>query len=80
MKILLFLIRWMITLPVFVTEIILKLILFIILSIIIFGMVVLFPICKNQLKNLRYYYIYDYAHRWKGYFPLTNYTYFLWKE
>lgn len=78
MKILLFLVRWVITLPVFAAEIILKLILSIILSIAIFGMVVLLPIFRNKLRNLRFYYIYDYAYKWKGYFPITYYVYKEW--
>lgn len=79
MENLLTIIRWSITLPIWLLEHILKGLTFIALAFGLIVMAILFPLFRSTWYNIRESFIYEYATKWKGNYPLTLKIFDLWQ-
>ena len=79
MEDLLAIVRWGITLPVWLLEHILKGLTFIVL---VFGLVVmaiLFPLFRSTWRRTGDFRVFKYATKWRGNYPLTKKVFSLWQ-
>ncbi len=72
-------VRWLVLIPALAIECILKSLVFIILSVSIFFMALTFPIFRHVLPNLPDSWIYKYAMKWRGNFPIAETIFSLWQ-
>lgn len=79
MENLLTIIRFGITLPIWILEIVLKGLTFIVLVFGLIVMAILFPLFRSTWYNIKESFIYKYATKWKGNYPLTNEIFNLWQ-
>lgn len=78
MDTLLTIIRWTFALPVWGIEYVLKIIMSVLVSLVIFLMTVFYPIFKYELKHIKELWIYKYAFDFKKNYPATKKVFKLW--
>lgn len=72
-------VRWAITLPVWLLEFILKGLTFVVLVLVIIVMAVLYPLFRSIWRKTGQSVIFKYATKWRGNYPLTKKVFDLWQ-
>ena len=79
MEDLLTIVRWAITLPVWLLEHILKAMTLMVLVLVIIVMAVLYPLFRSIWRKTGQSAIFKYATKWRGNYPLTKKVFDLWQ-
>lgn len=79
MEDLLTIVRWAITLPVWLLEHILKAMTLIVLVLVIIVMAILFPLFRSTWRRTGDSSVFKYATKWRGNYPLTLKVFRLWQ-
>lgn len=72
-------VRWAITLPVWLLEFILKGLTFVVLVFALIVMAILFPLFRSIWRKTGQSVIFKYATKWRGNYPLTKKVFDLWQ-
>ena len=72
-------VRWAITLPVWLLEFILKGLTFVVLVFALIVMAILFPLFRSTWRRMDNSSIFRYATKWQGNYPLTKTVFELWQ-
>lgn len=72
-------VRWAITLPIWLLEFILKGLTFVVLIFALIVMAILFPLFRSIWRKTGQSVIFKYATKWRGNYPLTKKVFDLWQ-
>ena len=72
-------VRWAITLPIWLLEFILKGLTFIVLMFALIVMAILFPLFRSTWRRTGDSRVFKYATKWRGNYPLTKKVFSLWQ-
>lgn len=72
-------VRWAITLPVWLLEFILKGLTFVVLVFALIVMAILFPLFRSTWRRTGDSRVFKYATKWRGNYPLTKKVFSLWQ-
>lgn len=72
-------VRWAITLPIWLLEFILKGLTFIVLIFALIVMAILFPLFRSTWRRTGDSRVFKYATKWRGNYPLTKKVFSLWQ-
>lgn len=73
-------VRWAITLPVWLLEFILKGLTFVVLVFALIVMAILFPLFRSTWRRMDNSSIFRYATKWQGNYPFTKTVFELWQQ